>query len=129
MGKITLDNLAETIQQSLTEYGNNVLNVIDEVGDQVSKNTVKKLKQTSPKKTGKYAKSWKVSSYKMFGEAKKYRIHADKPHYRLTHLLEHGHMTRNGKRTKAIPHIAPVEREAIEEYKEKLERGISNVSN
>lgn len=38
--------------------------------------------------------------------------------YRIAHLLEHGHRTRNGKKTKKIPHFAPAEK-AIEEHLEK----------
>ena len=41
--------------------------------------------------------------------------------YPLAHLLEYGHLTRNGKRrTKAIVHIAPVEEWAVKESTEKV---------
>lgn len=48
----------------------------------------------------------------------------NKKYYRLTHLLEFGHATRNGGRTKAIPHIRPTEDKYREKFVEELERKI-----
>lgn len=39
----------------------------------------------------------------------------------LAHLLEKGHALRQGGRTKAYPHIAPVEEKLIEEYTKAVE--------
>ena len=38
-------------------------------------------------------------------------------HYRLTHLLEYGHATRNGTTTRAFRHIKPVDEYCIEKMK------------
>lgn len=42
----------------------------------------------------------------------------------LAHLLEHGHAKRNGGRTKAIPHIAPVEEKICEEFEKAVKNDL-----
>ena len=49
-------------------------------------------------------------------------VFANPPHYRLTHLLEHGHATRNGGRTRAFPHWAEAEQTAIREFESTFRR-------
>lgn len=62
-----------------------------------------------------------------------FQIGGNKKHYRLTHLLEHGHRVKiNGafinKRTKAIPHIRPgqdyVDEAALKLFDQALDRAI-----
>ena len=120
--------MADEIAKMLTEYEAAIVKNVDASGKAVADKGAKQLRQTSPKRTGKYAKSWGVTREdSSFGENAKYIIH-NKKHYRVAHLLEHGHVMANGKRTKAIPHIKPVEEQVIREYEKKVREAIEDAA-
>lgn len=124
-------NFAETVEFYLNKYSAGVTDLLEESIKEVSKESVKKLKQTSPKRTGEYSKSW---AYKQeIGRLKVGAVvYAKAPKYRLTHLLEKSHLLRNGKRTNPEKkkggkvHISPVndwaQEEAIDRFISKVER-------
>lgn len=91
----------------------------------VAKEAASKLKNTSPKKTGKYARGWTVKKDKGTAGIETYIVH-NKTNYQLTHLLERGHVIRNKKgtygRTSPQIHIAPVEEWAVDEVVKEIER-------
>ena len=125
---VSVEWMADEIAKMLTEYEAAIVKNVDASGKAVADKGAKQLRQTSPKRTGKYAKSWGVTREdSSFGENAKYIIH-NKKHYRVAHLLEHGHVMANGKRTKAIPHIKPVEEQVIREYEKKVREAIENAA-
>ena len=125
---VSVERMADEIAKMLTEYEAAIVKNVDASGKAVADKGAKQLRQTSPKRTGKYAKSWGVTREdSSFGENAKYIIH-NKKHYRVAHLLEHGHVMANGKRTKAIPHTKPVEEQVIREYEKKVREAIENAA-
>ena len=124
MANISVDQLAAEIAKGLAEYSQDVVEKVNVSSEKVGKAAVKQLRQTSPKKTGKYAKSWTMSTEKEIGQPHKRIIHAKAPHYRLTHLLEHGHAKRGGGRVEGRPHIRPAEEEVIREFTREVEEAI-----
>lgn len=114
-------NFAEVVQDMLKkQYYPDVVEVTTKTIDEVSKETVKKLKSGSPKgKTGKYAKGWtrKVETGRLTVGA---TVYGKSGTYQLAHLLEHGHAKRGGGRTGSVVHIEPVEQWAIEEAYERI---------
>lgn len=77
------------------------------------------LRANSPKRTGDYAKGW---AYKVDGDVPgSYTGHVyNKTNYQLTHLLEKGHVKRNGGRVAGISHIEP----AFEQMQADLDKGL-----
>lgn len=116
------DELGKTIQSMFDEYENHVVKVVEDALPTVGKSAVKELKRTSPKRNGKYAKGWKSKIEKTrLGDRV---VVYNKTSYQLTHLLEKGHVNRDGGRTNGIPHIKPAEDKAVNETLKMIKKGI-----
>ena len=124
MANINVDELAAEIARELAQFSQEVVEKVNVSSDKVGKAAVKQLKQTSPKRYGKYAKSWTMKTEKAIGQPDLRIIHAKAPHYRLTHLLEHGHAKVGGGRVEGKPHIRPAEEEVIREFTAAVEEAI-----
>ena len=120
---ISLEEMATEIEAALEEYSEEVTEETKRVVKQVAKNAVAKLKQTSPKKTGVYAKGWTSKvAYESSEDIRIQVYNRKKP--KLTHLLENGHAKQNGGRAAAIPHIRPVEQEVVGQLQKKIKVAI-----
>lgn len=120
MSKSTING--QRITLILEEYCEEVEKLSKKNARAVAREAVEKLKATSPKRSGEYAGGWKVTK-----KDKAYIVHnAKKPG--LTHLLEYGHVVRNGKgrvgHANPHPHIASVEEWANQEYQDRMERDL-----
>lgn len=112
--------LVVDVTKALKNSAIEVTDEVEEIAVDTGKEAVKQLKEISPKKTGVYAKSWKLKKEK--GELGKFSVtvHNQKKGY-LTHLLEHGHAIHGGTgRAKAIPHISVAEKTAVEKFEKRL---------
>lgn len=121
---IKVSELAQELAQGLSEYSQEVADAIKKATDEVAEEAVQELKSTSPVLTGSYAKGWaKKNTYE--SKSSKRNTVYNKTDYQLTHLLEKGHVGRDGRRVKAIEHIRPVEEKAaavVQEFKRHAER-------
>ena len=124
MANINVDQLAAEIAKGLAEYSQDVVEKVNVSSDKVGKAAVKRLKQTSPKRYGKYAKSWTMKTEPEVGQPHKRIVHVKAPHYRLAHLLEYGHAKVGGGRVEGRPHIGPAEEEVIREFSREVEEAI-----
>ena len=104
------NSVSAQIGDILETYCDEAHKIMDEELEAGAKDTAKHLKSTSPKRhrySRGYARSWGVvkrgDSY----------IVRNARHYRITHLLENGHVIVNGVgsygRTRPIKHIEPAE--------------------
>ena len=109
--KVTVDKLANEVNKVFEEYIGFTEEAVDKGVSETADEAVKELRNAHPAGSGqygswdkKYNKGWTVKKVKRDKTA---TIH-NSTDYQLTHLLEKGHAKKNGGRTRAFPHIAPV---------------------
>jgi len=111
------------MKQILDEFSDKVNDVLNKSANDTADECVDKLQNTSPQKSGDYARGWAV---KKNGDGDVVVHNAT--NYQLTHLLENGHVIRNKKgtygRAPAHKHIKPVETWGNKEFQRKIEEGL-----
>jgi HK97 gp10 family phage protein len=122
MSSIPPSELSKEIQKYLQEYKEEIDEDVQDETDKAIASAKSELRSISPKNTGNYASGWAVKSQKYSNGY--YKVIWNRKAYQLTHLLEFGHATRNGGRTKAQPHIRPTEEKYKTRFTESLERRI-----
>lgn len=123
--KTPVDKLASEIQAILDEYGNEVTVSVDEAVKEVAKVGAKALRAESKRTfggSGAYAKGWTSTVETGKHSAQGTIYNKDIPS--LPHLLEHGHLNRDGSRTPGRVHIAKVEKEIMEKFEEEVYKGL-----
>ena len=121
-------DLTSQISDIFDEYDRTMKRKVNNSVDKVGKEAVNQLKANSPKKSGDYARGWKLKRERGRNGINDVVIH-NATDWHLTHLLENGHVVRNKKgtygRAPAHKHIKPVEEyfnsEVVEEIKRELE--------
>ncbi|WP_433959711.1 HK97 gp10 family phage protein [Cytobacillus horneckiae] len=106
------------LMRQLRMYEYDVSEMVEEAKKDVANEAVSKLKQDSPKDTGKYRRGWRVKKV-----GNKLVVH-NATSSQLTHLLEKGHAKVGGGRVAPRVHIRPVEEKAIDNFLELVERAI-----
>lgn len=129
--RIKLSDFESTLKDELKNLNTEMGLVIEVETKRVAKEAVQKLKDTSPvrqtKHGGRYAASWtyRKSQLDSVGNMTSvYQVY-NRKHYRLTHLLEFGHIIhQTGERTREFPHIYPVNKWIEEELPERIKKGV-----
>lgn len=115
------EDLGKAIQAELKLYSERVVQRANEAG-RTSANKLKKLtKATAPVASGSFRKNIAVKEVDAGHGMKKYIWHVKAPDHRLTHLLVHGHATRNGGRTKTDPFLTNALNTVLPEFEKAME--------
>lgn len=120
--------LDKAIEETLTVYGEGVIERVNEAGRASMDKLVKLTRKTAPrgKRNSKnFARSITSTEVKS-GRGNKYIWHVKAPNYRLTHLLVHGHATKDGGRTKADPFLKDALDQVLPEYEHAVEEAVKN---
>ena len=119
---MAINGVAQQLGSILDEFADRLNAETDEIMEETAKETAEDLRIISPRrkgpKGGDYAESWAVKK-----DHHRYIVH-NRDHYRLTHLLNNGHIVKNKYgtygRTLGDGHIRRAEQKAIESLFRKL---------
>lgn len=131
--KVGAASFAKAMNKILEQYGDQVTGAITPAAEEVADDAVQMLKTTGDYKnlSGDYRRSFTRTTEKTWRGATVI-IHNESPEYRLAHLLEHGHMIKNGTQrvygeTRPFKHWKPAEIKAVAEFEKKLREEIENI--
>lgn len=125
--RINVDELAAEMNRLMSEYLDATYSNVEASCREVASVVVQDLQETSPMRTGQYARNWR-SAYETGNLAFKEIIYNHQ--YQLPHLLEYGHAKVTGGRkqygdmTRAFPHVEPEQKMADELFMRLLKRRI-----
>lgn len=121
-------DLGREIARELTTYHEDTLEKIRDATREATEQLVKKTRATAPKKTGTFrrhiAGDFRGLARGLNTVSAKWYVKA--PHYRLTHLLVHGHAKTNGGRVEGDPFLHNALNEVLPEYERAVEEAITN---
>ena len=125
--KSSADKFGANVSAMLEAYGLEVAKNLEEITKQYAKQGVALVRSNSQQFGDAYASGW-TSRYEATRYSKQGTIF-NQSLPGLPHLLEHGHVTRNGtgrvyRDTPAHPHIAPAEEEIARSYYENVVRNL-----
>jgi hypothetical protein len=119
-------DLADAIQQELQLYSEGVAERVNAVSKSAAEKLKKLTKATAPVASGSFRKNIAVKEVDSGHGTKKFIWHVKAPDHRLTHLLVHGHATKNGGRTKADPFLKNALETVLPEYEQAVEEAVQN---
>ena len=125
--RVNAQNLGAAINSELTLYHEDVTSAIDKLSADAVKELVKITRATAPVgHRGTYKKNIAGKQATKSKNGSTYVWYVKAPDYRLTHLLVHGHATRNGGRTHADPFLRNAVAQVLPSYEERVKEALRN---
>ena len=120
------DTFDEALADVLTNYATDLREAINADTEAAAQRLKKAISADAPVKSGKQKKSWRIAKEYLGGVDLKTVVHSTD--YRKVHLLENGHVTRNGMtRTKPTYYVSSNAERIIKEYEEQVAETIKVV--
>lgn len=112
-----MSELDEALEEVLDNYATDLRSAINADTEAAAQRLKKAISAEAPVKTGKQKKSWRITKEYLGGVDLKTVVHSTD--YRKVHLLENGHVTRNGlTRTKPTYYVSRNAERIIQEYEQ-----------
>ena len=121
-----MSELDGALTDVLTNYATDLREAINADTEAAAQRLKKAISADAPVKTGKQKKSWRIAKEYLGGVDLKTVVHSTD--YRKVHLLENGHVTRDGTtRTKPTYYVSSNAERIIKEYEEQVAETIKVV--
>jgi hypothetical protein len=125
---VGVNGFSRAVSEMLSEWDEDVTEAVNAAAKETADEAAQTLHSAGEfGGTGRYKKGWTVTAKRRNRRDTEQIVH-NKTQYQLTHLLEFGHATRNGGRTKEFPHIGKVADKVPEIFERKLRDMIGEVS-
>ena len=116
----------EALESVLDNYATELRTAINADTEAAAQRLRKAISAEAPVMTGKQKKSWRIAKEYLGGVDLKTVVHSTD--YRKVHLLENGHLTRDGKtRTKPTYYVSSNAERIIQEYEQTVAKTIKVV--
>lgn len=124
---IKVTGLGDAITQELTLYHEELTAQVDKISEASIGQLVNMTRSTAPVGArGSFRKSITSKCLVKRKTGNTYVWYVKAPDHRLTHLLVHGHATKDGGRTKADPFLQNALDQVLPEYEAAVERTLHN---
>lgn len=121
-----MSNFDDALEDVLNNYATDLRTAINADTEAAAQRLKKAISADAPVKSGKQSKSWRIAKEYLGGIDLKTVVHSTD--YRKVHLLENGHVTRNGMtRTKPTYYVSSNAERIIKEYEEQVAETIKVV--
>lgn len=125
--KIADSEIDAALMDILTSYGKDVEDKVYRVGHKAIKDLETKTIDTAPiGRRGRFRDYIATKSERDRLGTSTHTWYVKSPEHRLTHLLVHGHATRNGGRTKADPFLVNALNDVLPVYEKGVEEAVKN---
>lgn len=119
--------LADALSNELTLYAKQVEEGVEAAGEKSIKKLVKLTRATAPVgHRGSFKRHITSTKERAGPRMFRYVWHVKAPDYRLTHLLVHGHVTKDGSRTKGDPFLKNALDLVLPEYEREVREALKN---
>lgn len=125
------DDLSEQLSEILEDYAFEVAETVNEITESKAAELKKEISENTPVGQGTQKKSWRVSLDKLDGIDVQATVYSKD--YRKVHLLEHGHLLRDGttrrgrKKTTAYEYVGKSTDTVLADYPQEIAKAIKAV--
>ena len=128
--RVTLEELGGAIARELTVYAKDVQEAVNKRGRKAIKDVERRTKDTAPFNARAYHQHYadQIATKTEKGRTgdEKHVWYVKAPGHRLTHLLVHGHETRDGGRTQPDPFLQNALDAVLPDYEKEVEEAVKN---